>query len=147
MCLCECLYVCVHVMCVLGVKQNINTWCFQRPEKGIKFPITGVLDSCELLCRCEDLNLGSLARAQSTPAPSFFSILLFLLCSLFTPKPMSVLVLHTKKVILSLSPGSSITRVVLFLIPLHPLFFIQHLSIFSFFSYGMCAFLIKDTGR
>jgi hypothetical protein len=45
-----CLHVHIYTTCVY-------LW---RSEEGIKFPQTGVTDSCELLCGCWELNVGPL---------------------------------------------------------------------------------------
>jgi hypothetical protein len=35
---------------------DMNAWCLQRPEEGIKFPGTGVTDGYEAPFRCREAN-------------------------------------------------------------------------------------------
>lgn len=43
-------YVCMSVY-------NMHPWFTWKIEEGISSPATGVMDSCEPLCGCSDLNL------------------------------------------------------------------------------------------
>ena len=40
--------------------------CLKKPEKNIRSPGTGAIDSCELPCGCWESNLGSLEVPQTT---------------------------------------------------------------------------------
>lgn len=39
---------------------NMHALCSQRPEEGIEAPGTEILDGCEPLCGCWEMNLASL---------------------------------------------------------------------------------------
>ena len=41
-----------------------HSWCPGRPEEGSIFPGTGIVDECEPLCACWELNLGLLGEEQ-----------------------------------------------------------------------------------
>lgn len=46
---------CLHLcLCTTSIQYP------QRPEKGIRYPGTGIIDNCELLCGCWEMNLGPL---------------------------------------------------------------------------------------
>lgn len=52
-----------HFMCMsrLPARMSAHHACaVQRGQKMLAFPGTAVVDGCELLCGCENLNLGSL---------------------------------------------------------------------------------------
>ena len=41
-------------------RHHMQAWSTERPEESVRFPGMGVTDSCELPCRCWELNPGPL---------------------------------------------------------------------------------------
>ena len=59
-------------MCVLPVCMSVyhvHAGCSRRPEEGIKSSGTEVIDSCELPCRCWEIQPRSSGRAATSPVP------------------------------------------------------------------------------
>ena len=50
---------CMNVLSAGVFVYHMRAWCSQRPKGGTGTPGSGVKDSCELPCRCWELNLGS----------------------------------------------------------------------------------------
>ena len=60
----------------------MHTYFLRRPEEGIKFPRTGVMNGCDLLCGFWELNVGPLQGNKysqllshlSVPPQSYFKV-------------------------------------------------------------------------
>lgn len=63
------MYVCAPHACLVP----------KKPEEAVKFPVAGVADTCELPCRCRELNPGSLEEQSAflTHKPSLWLLNFF----------------------------------------------------------------------
>ena len=74
------------VLPICNSVHHLHAWCLQRPEESIRFTRCGVIDACELTCRCWESNLSQeehpviLTTEPSLQFQTVFLLMRWVLC-------------------------------------------------------------------